>query len=351
MLTEGESMPKERSEAPIEFIPWRFISHDLKHLQPRRLFPATLQNRLDTGEASLVEMLWAVQKQAEQGEIAAQLALHSIEELADTIHAVGLIHPITVYPAGTLPNLYTVAEGERRLAAWALLSRLRQLAGYDQIPAWVLEDPGDTEWVQRRRWVENGAREDLSAIARARAMAQLEAEIITQAAAEGTALTAEQAQEMIGRQMAGLTGRSISGRQVARYLALLRLPPDVQELAELGGLKEYKLRPIVALESADEQVAAVRALVEERLRAPMNGLPHETVGASGKKDVFKESEPKTSVAAHRLRARIRGLVNALDSWGDDVALYDTLRGDHDLLERLPTLIEQLQQLVAFLAEE
>jgi hypothetical protein len=111
------------------------------------------------------------------------------------------------------------------------------------------------------------------------------------------------------------------------------------------------LRPIVALESADEQEAVVRALVEERFRTPMNDLSCETVGASGEEEVFKEAEPKTSVATHRLRARIRGLANALDSWGDDVALYDTLRGDHDLLERLPTLIEQLQQLVAFLAEE
>jgi hypothetical protein len=45
------------------------------------------------------------------------------------------------------------------------------------------------------------------------------------------------------------------------------------------------------------------------------------------------------------------LARVLDSWGDDVARYDSLRGDHYLLEKLSTLIEQLQQLVAFLAEE
>jgi ParB/RepB/Spo0J family partition protein len=344
-------MSKEKTEAPVEFIPWRFIAHDLKHLQPRRLFPATLQSKLDAGEVSLVEALWAVQKQAEHGEIAAQLALRSIEELADSIHDVGLIHPITVYPAGTLRHLYIVAEGERRLAAWALLSRLRQLAGYDQIPAWVLEEPDGADQVQRRRWIENSAREDLSAIARARAMARLEAEITAQAAAEGTALTAGQAQEMIGRQMAGLTGRSISGRQVARYLALLRLPPAVQEPAELGGLKEYKLRPIVALESPDEQEAAVRALLGERFGTSVSGLPHEIAGGSGEEEVFEESEPETSGATRRLQTRIRGLARVLDSWGDDVARYDPLRGDRDLLEKLSTLIEQLQQLVAFLAEE
>jgi ParB family chromosome partitioning protein len=82
-----------------------------------------------------------------------------LQELADSITANGLIHPITVKRTGE--NQYMVIAGERRFRAFRLLERT-------SIPAIISE--GDTDELAI---IENIQREDLSPIDEFRAIARL----------------------------------------------------------------------------------------------------------------------------------------------------------------------------------
>jgi ParB family chromosome partitioning protein len=82
-----------------------------------------------------------------------------LQELADSIAAHGLIHPITVRPAGE--DQYMVIAGERRFRAFGLLERA-------SIPAIISE--GDTDELAL---IENIQREDLSPIDEFQAVARL----------------------------------------------------------------------------------------------------------------------------------------------------------------------------------
>ena len=70
---------------------------------------------------------------------------------------------------------------------------------------------------------------------------------------------------MVGQKLAVLTGWSVSGRAVRRYLSLLSLPANVQEFAEATGLREYQLRPLVGLDAPEQQFILAQRIVREKL--------------------------------------------------------------------------------------
>ena len=158
----------------------------------------------------------------------------SLQELADSIRAQGVMQPIVVRPVSD--RMYEIIAGERR---W----RATQLAGLDVIPA-VVRDVSD-EAAIAMALIENIQREDLNPIEEAVALQRLQQEF---------ELTQQEVAEAIGK----------SRSTVANLLRLMTLQEDVRRLVEHGDLEMGHARAVLALEG-NEQSQAARSVVGKGL--------------------------------------------------------------------------------------
>ena len=158
----------------------------------------------------------------------------SLQELADSIRAQGLMQPIVIRPVSD--KRYEIIAGERR---W----RAAQLAGLESIPAMV-RDVGD-DAAMAMALIENIQREDLNPIEEAGALQRLQTEF---------ELTQQQVAESVGK----------SRSTVANLLRLMALQADVRRLLEHGDLDMGHARCLLALEG-DTQSRAARAVVARGL--------------------------------------------------------------------------------------
>ncbi len=150
----------------------------------------------------------------------------SLQELADSIRAQGVMQPIVVRPVSD--RKYEIIAGERR---W----RAAQLAGLDVIPA-VIRDVSD-EAAIAMALIENIQREDLNPIEEAVALQRLQTEF---------ELTQQQVAEAVGK----------SRSTVANLLRLMTLQEDVRRLVEHGDLEMGHARALLALEGQEQSQAA-----------------------------------------------------------------------------------------------
>jgi ParB family chromosome partitioning protein len=158
----------------------------------------------------------------------------SLEELADSIRAQGLMQPIVIRPVSD--KRYEIIAGERR---W----RAAQLAGLDAIPALVREVADDAAIAMAL--IENIQREDLNPVEEAAALQRLQNEF---------ELTQQQVAEAVGK----------SRSTVANLLRLMSLQPDVRRLLEHGDLDMGHARCLLAL-TGDAQSQAARSVVARGL--------------------------------------------------------------------------------------
>ncbi len=150
----------------------------------------------------------------------------SLQELADSIRAQGVMQPIVVRPI--VGNRYEIIAGERR---W----RATQLAGMDTIPA-VVRDVSD-EAAIAMALIENIQREDLNPIEEAVALQRLQQEF-----------------ELTQQEVADAVGKSRS--TVANILRLMTLQEDVRRLVEHGDLEMGHARALLALPGPEQSQAA-----------------------------------------------------------------------------------------------
>jgi ParB family chromosome partitioning protein len=150
----------------------------------------------------------------------------SLQELADSIRAQGVMQPIVVRPISD--RRYEIVAGERR---W----RATQLAGLDVIPA-LIRDVSD-EAAIAMALIENIQREDLNPIEEAAALQRLQQEFD---------LTQQQVAEAVGK----------SRSTVANLLRLMTLEDDVRRLVEHGDLEMGHARALLALQGAGQSQAA-----------------------------------------------------------------------------------------------
>ena len=150
----------------------------------------------------------------------------SLQELADSIKAQGVMQPIVVRPVSD--RKYEIIAGERR---W----RATQLAGLDVIPA-VIRDVSD-ETAIAMALIENIQREDLNPIEEAASLQRLQREF-----------------DLTQQEVATAVGKSRS--TVANLLRLMSLQDDVRRLVEHGDLEMGHARALLALEGADQSQAA-----------------------------------------------------------------------------------------------
>jgi ParB family chromosome partitioning protein len=157
----------------------------------------------------------------------------SLESLADSLRARGVIQPILVRPKPG--GRYELIAGERR---W----RAAQLAGLQLIPALVR--PRDDAESLELALIENMAREDLNPVEEARACAALVEEL---------GLSREEVGLRVGR------GRVA----VSNLLRLLDLPDDALELLESGALSEGHGRALLLAGGHEERRSLARRAAAE----------------------------------------------------------------------------------------
>ena len=152
----------------------------------------------------------------------------SLEELAASIRAQGLMQPILVRPIGN--NRYEIIAGERR---W----RAAKIAGLAEVPALVRDVPDSSALAMAL--VENIQRENLNPLEEAGGVQRLIGEF---------KLTHQEAAEAIGRSRAATTN----------LLRLLNLQKAVQALVFDGKLEMGHARALLALNGRQQESAARR---------------------------------------------------------------------------------------------
>lgn len=229
-------------------IPLNRIHPDPK--QPRRLLPVDLAEALVAGTAPL-DILSQLRSRSKRDKSIHE-RLEELDGLADSIAADGLMQPIRVIEDEA--NSYRIEQGERRWWAHHILVGRRE-GRFESIPAFVIsKHHAEKSGVLRRQVAENVLRSGFTAIELARAMATRMEEI----ALEEPTLARREIEKRVGKENA------MSDRRVRQYLALLTLPAEVQEFAQLLRLTESSLRSLVAIKDPARQVAAARALIDPR---------------------------------------------------------------------------------------
>lgn len=147
----------------------------------------------------------------------------SLDELARSLKAAGMIQPVVVRRVGAG---WQLIAGERR---W----RAARQAGLERIPA-IVREATEAESLELAL-IENLLREDLNPMEEAEAYQQILREF---------GWTQEQLAERVGRDRS----------TVANALRLLRLPPEIQEDLRAGHLTMGHARALLALTSPAEQI-------------------------------------------------------------------------------------------------
>lgn len=230
----------------------------------------------------------------------------TLQELADSIKAQGVVQPIVVRPLDNVEGghaRYEIIAGERR---W----RAAQLAGLHEIPA-VVRRVTDNAAIAMAL-IENIQREDLNPLEEARALDRLITEFD---------MTHATAAEAVGRSRAA----------VSNLLRLLELTDEVKTLVEHRELEMGHARALLGLETRRQQ-AEVGALVAQKK------LSVRETEALVKRLTTKPSAAQES--APRADANIRKLEGELsEKLGAKVAVQHTASGKGKLVISYHTLDE------------
>ncbi len=164
----------------------------------------------------------------------------TLEDLARSIKAQGVVQPIVVRPIGKgegRDTRYEIIAGERR---W----RAAQIAELDEIPAIIRNIPDEAAIAMSL--IENIQRENLNPLEEARALDRLIREF---------ELTHQQAADSVGRSRAA----------VSNLLRLLELGDKVKPLLEERQLEMGHARALLSLSSATQQLDAARQVIKKGL--------------------------------------------------------------------------------------
>jgi len=177
------------------------------------------------------------------------LRQETLQELADSIKAQGVVQPIVVRPInadgsyagnsseGQAEQRYEIIAGERR---W----RAAQIAGLHEIPAVIRRVPDEAAIAMAL--IENIQRENLNPLEEARALQRLINEFD---------MTHATAAEAVGR----------SRTAVTNLLRLLELGEDASKLVESRQLDMGHARALLALESKRQQAEVAAQVAQQKL--------------------------------------------------------------------------------------
>ena len=232
----------------------------------------------------------------------------SLEELAASIKAQGLMQPILVRPLSGTGDRYEIIAGERR---W----RAAQLAGLTEVPTLIREIPDESALAMAL--IENIQRENLNPLEEAQGLQRLVDEF---------SMTHQEAADAVGR----------SRPAASNLLRLLQLVPPVQEMLMRSEIDMGHARALLPL-SAVQQIQVAQRVAQKGLsvrdteRAVQQALkqPKEAVASRPDRDVLRLQEELSDLlgANVEIRANQKGAGKIQISFGD----LDQLEG---ILHRL-----------------
>ena len=202
-------------------------------------------------------------EQLQRGKYQPRVDMHneSLEDLADSIRAQGVVQPLVVRPIGA--GRYEIVAGERR---W----RAAQLAELQEVPVMVREM--DDRTAIAVALIENIQREDLNPLEEAHALERL---------IEEFEMTHQQAAEAVGRSRAA----------VSNLLRLLELGEIATGLVQRGELDMGHARALLAL-SGTRQADAARQVVDQGLSARATERLVKKLLAAGSQSGGKKTPPR-----------------------------------------------------------
>jgi ParB family transcriptional regulator, chromosome partitioning protein len=233
----------------------------------------------------------------------------TIEELAESIRAQGIVQPLVVTPEG---GGWVIVAGERR---W----RAARRAGLEVVPVVVREVADDRELLELAL-VENLQRSDLNPLEEAEAYAAL--------------------QEKFGLSQEAVAARVGKARTtVTNALRLLRLPEEVRELLREARLTAGQARPLLALAGAEEQIRLAERAVREELSArDLERLTALRAPAKTKKP-DRPAEVHTAAAEETLTRRLQTRVE-IRRQGKGGHLRIHFHSEEELMRLYDVLIER-----------
>ena len=183
----------------------------------------------------------------------------ALEELADSIRALGVIQPITVKKDSE--GKYIIISGERR---W----RASQLAGMETIPAYIREV--DDQNLHEMALVENIQRQDLNAI---------EVAISMQRLLEECNLTQDTLSSRIGKKRS----------TIANYMRLLKLPVEIQAAVKDDYISMGHAKALAAAPE-EMQVHLLKKVIKKNLSVRQTEEMVNKLAAKGPKFALSDEE-------------------------------------------------------------
>jgi ParB family chromosome partitioning protein len=223
----------------------------------------------------------------------------SLEDLANSVKAQGVVQPIVARPIGKAgeSQRYEIVAGERR---W----RAAQMAGLDDIPT-IVRDVGDDDAIALAL-IENIQREDLNPLEEARALDRLIREFD---------LTHAEAAEAVGRSRAA----------VSNLLRLQDLSDKVKPLLEAREIEMGHARALLSIGNAVQQFDLARQVVR-------NGLSVRETERLVKRMLEGGTDKKPPKKATSGNADIRRLeVEVSEKLGAKVSVQHTQKGSGKLV--------------------
>lgn len=275
-------------------------------------FKAPQENKGDSLLTLAVDKLQPGQYQPRK-----HIAQETLQELADSIKAQGIIQPIVVRPLATKKNAYEIIAGERR---W----RAAQLAGLTEVPAVVRAIPDQTALAMAL--IENIQREDLNPIEEAMSLQRLMDEF---------ALTHQEVADTVGK----------SRTTVTNLIRLLVLNEEVKNLLAENKIEMGHAKVLLALQGVEQtQIARMVALkgltvreTEVLVRQATQNSPAPQKSKTSKRDAYIRNLENNLAA--RLSASVK-IKHQADGKGKLLIQYSSLNE----LEGILTQINMLEEL-------
>lgn len=230
----------------------------------------------------------------------------SLEELAKSIRAQGIMQPIVVRPVA--PDKYEIIAGERRWRA----AKLLELATVPVIVKQVADEAAIAMAL-----IENIQREDLTPLEEAVALQRL-----------------QQQYELTQQELADAVGKSRT--TVTNLLRLVNLPDEVKTMLNHGDLEMGHARALLALPQ-QELVLAARHVVALGLNVRQTEAYVRKIQEPGKKTAQSAADPDIVRLEQRLAEKL----------GTEVQIKDRGKGKGQLVIKYSSL-EQLQGVLGFL---
>lgn len=266
-----------------------------------------------------------------QAEIYGDVSDVELQALTEDIKRDGLRSPIEITPLGV------IIDGHQRVRAFKLLKR-------KAIPVHITGELSDDE-LKERLIRSNLNRRQLDPVSKARVIKTL-AEI--EHKRQGKSFCAEkniEFRDYLAQQLGG----NVSGRTIDRYLALNRLPREIQDAVSLGRLPMTKALKILSLKKPKQIEFANQIASGNHPRNVFNSYFAKAISQNA--DV--KAHPQKGQTLRNSPAEIyRILICSLEHWIEDLAdhgediLETTGSHDHSLqvLERTIAFCQKMQAL-------